>query len=134
MRGYNPPPAGEKVITKLEPNEIFVFGSNLAGVHGAGAAKLAMKFGATYSRGIGFSGQTYALPTKDAKIQTLPLSEINKYVNDFLIIAGQHPEKRFLLTRVGCGLAGYFDEEIAPMFVGYPPNVIIPENWKEIIG
>ncbi len=134
MRDYNPPPPGERQITKLEPNEIFVFGSNLAGVHGAGAAKLAMKFGAVYGRGVGFSGQTYALPTKDTKIQTLPLQEINKYVNDFLISCSQHPEKKFLLTRVGCGLAGYFDEEIAPMFVGYPENVIIPENWKEIIG
>jgi hypothetical protein len=134
MRGYNPPPQGERQINKLEPDEIFVFGSNLAGVHGAGAAKLAMKFGAVYGRGIGFSGQTYALPTKDAKIMTLPLHEINKYVNDFLITCYQHPEKKFLLTRVGCGLAGYFDEEIAPMFVGYPENVIIPENWKEIIG
>ncbi len=99
-------------ITHLEPNEIFVFGSNLQGYHGAGAARMALdKFGAIWGKGVGLQGQSYAIPTMDGGIET-----IKPYVDDFIEFARQHPECQFLLTRIGCGIAGFTDEEIAPLF------------------
>lgn len=125
-------------IETLAPNEVFVFGSNLAGRHGGGAAKLAAeKFGVTYGVGIGHEGKSYALPTKDERIQTLPLDEIGKHVGNLIVYAAAHPELTFLVTRVGCGLAGYTPAEIAPLFFGYaiPKNVILPEVfWLEEVG
>ena len=110
--------------------KIFVFGSNLAGRHGAGAAKYARQhYGAIYGQGIGLQGDSYAIPTKDHNIETLPLSEIKRYVDMFLAFARSNPKLEFQLTRIGCGLAGYKDEQIAPMFVGLPRNVIVPEEW-----
>lgn len=96
---------------------IFVFGSNLAGAHGAGAAKQALKYGAKYGKGHGLFGNTYAIPTKDARIYTIPLSEIEIYVDGF--VRYTHDESRwnkYFVTRVGCGLAGYSDHEMAPLF------------------
>lgn len=100
-------------ITHLEPNEIFVFGSNLQGYHGAGAARMALdKFGAVWGQGVGLQGQSYAIPTMEGGVDT-----IKPYVDEFIEFAKQHPEYQFLLTRVGCGIAGFTDEEIAPLFV-----------------
>ena len=117
-------------IMGLAPNEIFVFGSNLAGIHGAGAARLAFDcFGAVWGIGIGHQGKTYALPTKDKDIDTLPLTEIKKYVDQFLEYAEDHPEFTFLVTKVGCGLAGWSIEDIAPLFSEVPTNVVLPRDF-----
>lgn len=111
--------------------EIFVFGSNLAGKHGAGAALYARKHhGAIYGQGVGLQGQSYAIPTKDETIRTLPLPAIEGHVYWFLVFAREHPEMTFRLTPIGCGLAGFTPEQIGPMFRGAPDNVIIPEEFK----
>lgn len=113
---------------------IFVFGSNLAGRHGRGAALYAKKhYGAVYGVGVGRTGNAYAIPTKDAYLQTIPLPRIKDHVNDFIAYARQHRELTFNVTRVGCGLAGYRDDNIAPMFVNAPPNCILPVEWKSYI-
>lgn len=113
------------------PSEIFVFGSNLAGRHGKGAALTArLKYGAVYGVGIGPTGNAYAIPTKDAQLRTLPLGVIEPYVREFINYARGNPQLRFLVTRVGCGLAGYDDSDIAPMFVGAPPNCELPVSWN----
>jgi hypothetical protein len=115
-------------------NEIFVFGSNLAGRHGKGAALFArLNHGAIYGKGIGLQGSSYAIPTKDQYIKTLPLTEINKYVNDFLIFAGNNPKMQFNITRIGCGLAGYLDSDIAPMFIYRTNNCILPKEWVKYV-
>ncbi|GAB3762224.1 hypothetical protein GCM10028796_13590 [Ramlibacter monticola] len=112
-------------------NEIFVFGSNLAGRHGKGAALHAAKFhGAIYGQGIGLQGRSYGIPTKDQQIQTLPLPAIQRYVNEFLAFAQEHPQLTFNVTRIGCGLAGYTDHQIAPMFKDAPTNCNLPEGWR----
>lgn len=116
-------------ITSLLPNEIFVFGSNLAGRHGLGAAKVALKFGAKLGYGVGHFGQTYAIPTKDNFIRTLPLEEIELHVHAFKRHASQNPGLTFLVTPIGCGLAGYNPRDIAPMFKDSPPNAIMPESF-----
>lgn len=121
-------------ITTLEPNQIFVFGSNLAGIHGAGAAALAhKKFGAEMRIGVGITGQCYAIPTKDHFIKTMALGQIRPYATAFLKYAARHPEKEFLVTKIGCGLAGYTSTDIAPMFVGAGTNVILPEEFALIL-
>lgn len=113
-----------------EPQPIFVFGSNLAGRHGKGAALCARRqHGAEYGVGVGRTGQAYAIPTKDTQLQTLSLSVIASYVADFLDYARNHPELTFNVTRIGCGLAGYSDHEIAPLFEGAPTNCILPGEW-----
>jgi len=112
--------------------QIFVFGSNLAGIHGAGAAKYAvLNHGAIYRQGIGLQGDSYGIPTKDHNIRTLPLKDIHVYVNDFKQFATQHPELTFNVTRIGCGLAGYQDKDIAPMFTGAPTNCNLPQGWRD---
>lgn len=109
---------------------IFVFGSNLAGRHGKGAARYALQhYGAEYGVGIGRTGEAYAIPTKDEKIRTLPLPRIKKYVEDFLQYARGNPQLTFLVTKVGCGLAGYTENDIAPMFSEAPDNCQLPEGW-----
>lgn len=123
-------------ITKLKPNEVFVFGSNLSGIHGAGAAKLAAdKFGAILYKGIGHYGNTYAIPTKNEFIQTMSVDTIQKYVRDFIHYADQHPHVIFLVTEIGCGLAGYEPKEIAPLFRGcmYLENVHLPQRFWNIL-
>ena len=110
---------------------IFVFGSNLAGRHGKGAALCAHKWhGAKYGIGVGRTGNSYAIPTKDERIRTLPLARIAKYVAEFLNYARTHPELEFEITRIGCGLAGYSDHEISPMFSGAPINCHLPYGWR----
>lgn len=120
-------------ILKLKDNEIFVFGSNMAGIHGAGAALFAKKlFGAKQGIGYGLVGKTFAIPTKDQHIQTLPLSKVKQYIDSFLNEAKKLPNLNFLVTRVGCGLAGFKDEQIAPLFKDSTDNVLLPEQWKNI--
>lgn len=113
---------------------IFVFGSNLAGRHGAGAAKDAVKYyGARYGKGEGHHGCSYAIPTKDKNLNPLPLDEIRRYVRRFLGYAALYSHLTFRVTRVGCGLAGYKDEQIAPMFSKATNNCILPKEWIEIM-
>lgn len=113
--------------------QIFVFGSNEAGYHGAGAALFAYKnLGAKMHQGVGLQGQSYAIPTKDYHIKTLPLIEIAYYIDEFLAFAQKNLDKMFFITRIGCGLAGYDDEDIAPFFVDAPKNCILPIGWTEI--
>lgn len=119
-------------ITSLNPNEIFVFGSNLAGAHGGGAARIAYEsFGAEWGVGVGMTGQCYAIPTMQGGVDT-----IRPYVDDFILYAGQHPELLFFVTRIGCGIVGFTDEQIAPLFKAAVAmeNVALPEGWREIIG
>jgi hypothetical protein len=113
---------------------IFVFGSNLAGRHGAGAAKFAVQHhGAIYGQGWGLQGNSFAIPTKDANINTLPLDTIRLYVEKFKMFAEDNPELTFQLTPIGCGLAGYTYEDIGPMFKNSPPNIVIPKEFKPYI-
>lgn len=119
--------------TTPQNKEIFVFGSNLAGVHGAGAAREALKYGAVMGRGIGPEGQSYAIPTKDMQIESLDLKTIEEYVLDFIECASINSHKKFFVTRIGCGLAGYRDEQIAPMFRGAPLNCNFPETWRQFL-
>ena len=116
-------------INHLEPDEVFVFGSNLAGAHGGGAAAAAhMFFGAVWGQGVGLQGQSYAIPTMQGGVET-----IKPYVDDFIRFAFEHPEKRFLVTPIGCGIAGFTPEEIAPLFHDAVnlENVSLPESfWK----
>lgn len=117
--------------TQPKVNQIFVFGSNKAGRHGAGAAKAAkLHFGAEYGNGYGLQGQSYAIPTKDSRIKTLPLEDIRHYIDEFKNFAKDNPHITFFVTRVGCGLAGYDDSDIAPMFVGSPNNCSFASQWK----
>jgi hypothetical protein len=127
MQQYTPEP-----ITNLKPNEIFVFGSNESGIHGAGAARTALSFGAKMGKGFGPSGQTFAIPTKDWNIETLSIPHIAPYITRFLDYTRNNPNLIFLVTKIGCGLAGHTIESIAPLFQGYPPNVILPEEFLEI--
>ena len=119
-------------ITKLKSNEVFVFGSNLGGYHGGGAARVAMdKFGAVWGQGVGMQGQCYAIPTMQGGVET-----IKPYVDDFIDYAKGHPELRFLVTRIGCGIAGFDDADIAPLFADALEleNVILPKTFFDIIS
>lgn len=119
-------------VTKLKKSEIFVYGSNLAGIHGKGAALIAYKkFGATRGRCHGLDNNSYGIPTKDEKIQTLPLERIEKYVNNFLWDAENYPDLTFYVTAIGTGLAGYKVEEIAPMFKRALDikNIFLPQEF-----
>lgn len=110
--------------------EIFVFGSNRAGRHGKGAALCALKeHGAIYGKGEGLQGRSYGIPTKDHSLNRLFLWEIEANVQRFLEFARSRPDLTFNVTRIGCGLAGYSDEEIGPMFKGAPENCRLPEGW-----
>ena len=119
-------------ITSLKSNEIFVFGSNLAGAHGGGAAYLAyQRFGAVMGQGVGLQGQSYAIPTMQGDTNT-----ILPYVEEFIIFAKQHPELTFLVTKIGCGIAGFTPAEIAPLFAGAieVENIHLPMDfWKELV-
>ena len=120
-------------------NMIFVFGSNEAGIHGAGAAKYAMNNkGACWGLGVGLAGHSYAIPTKDKNLRTLSLDSINKYVQDFIIFCEKEKKSddsiKFQITRIGCGLAGCNDSQIAPMFFNAPSNCFFDEAWKPYLG
>lgn len=115
----------------MATKRIFVFGSNLAGRHGAGSARAAvLGHGAKYGVGIGLQGSSYAIPTKDQSLKVLPLQQIAGFVSDFLKFARQAPEIEFDIVAIGCGLAGYKPEEIAPMFVDAPENCHLPKSFK----
>lgn len=114
-------------ITFLNDNEVFVFGSNLDGMHGGGAARMAYEqFGAVWGEGVGHFGKTYAIPTIHGGIEA-----IKPYVDQFIAYAAEHPELTFYVTRIGCGIAGFRDEEIAPLFKGCidMDNVVLPESF-----
>lgn len=111
--------------------EVFVFGSNLAGRHGAGAAKVACaRFGAPYGRGEGFFGQSYAIPTKGLKLEILDIEKISAAILRFIEFACENSQLRFFVTRVGCGLAGYSDQQIAPLFSRASHNCSFPHTWR----
>ena len=119
-------------ITALAPHQIFVYGSNEAGRHGAGAAALALKWGAVLGRTT-LCGQTYGISTKDKRIETLPLITINQYVAEFLALAAVMTNTEFLVTEIGCGLAGLTPEDVAPMFRLAPDNVRLPQRFIAIL-
>lgn len=115
--------------------EIFVFGSNLSGIHGAGAAKVAYKkHGARYGMGHGHYGDSYAIPTKDYEIKSMSLEHIKPFISAFIVYAANHPEWDFKVTRIGCGLAGFKDEDIAPLFRIATGNCTFDEAWKPWLG
>lgn len=129
-----------KYIHNLRENEIFVFGSNLKGVHGAGAALQARKYwGAILGVGEGMMGRSYAIPTKDEYLKSLPLDIIKFNVKEFLKYAASNRQYEFVVTEIGCGLAGYTPKEIAPLFKDairfnfYYPNISLPESFIEIL-
>ncbi len=112
------------------PRSVFVFGSNLAGRHGKGAALYARQHhGAVYGQGEGLQGDSYAIPTKGHRLETLSLDAIRQHVETFLTFARQF-NAIFVVTRIGCGLAGYTDAQISPMFVDAPDNCQLPEGWR----
>ena len=120
-------------VTKNPNDLIFVFGSNIAGRHGAGAAAFALDFkGARIGQGMGHWGLSYAIPTKDEYICTLPLHEVMQHVNIFKNYALRNRDAfNFQITRIGCGLAGYTDSQIVPLFEDLPHNCFVPPEWKE---
>ena len=118
-------------ISSLAENEIFVFGSNLQGSHGGGAAAAAVRyFGAVWGQGVGMQGQCYAIPTMHGGVDA-----IRPYVDEFIDYAIQHPEHTFLVTRIGCGIAGFKDEQMAPLFAAALdlPNVVLPKTFVDVI-
>jgi hypothetical protein len=119
-------------IKDIKPGEVFVFGSNLSGRHGKGAAKTALGWGARWGQASGIQGKTYGIPTKDASIRrTLSIEEIKPFVLDFIEYAGNHPGNTFFVTEIGCGLAGYKPKDIAPLFSDCisMDNVCLPERF-----
>ena len=129
-RKENPNIASDCIDT-LEKDEIFVFGSNLAGHHMGGAARVAnIKFGAEWGVGVGLTGQSYAIPTMQGGVET-----IRPYVDEFIEFANQHQNMKFLVTRIGCGIAGFKDEEIAPLFrkAVFVSNIYLPQKFYDIL-
>ncbi|MDD2191535.1 MAG: hypothetical protein PHO12_03205 [Bacteroidales bacterium] len=139
MKEYTP-----ENIKKLKENEVFVFGSNESGIHAGGAARIAFEdFGAVWGVGYGLEGQTFALPTKDKEIITLPLPKVKTYLKDFIQFVYHNPQLKFYLTKIGCGLAGFTIEEIKtilwevieefetkdPIRYTFPNNLIIPKEF-----
>ena len=122
-----------EIITKLKDNEVFVFGSNLSGRHGKGAAKTALGWGAKYGQASGIQGKTYGIPTKDARIRrTLSIEEIKPFVDDFIEFAKANENLIFLVTEIGTGLANHTKENIAPLFresVNYKNIYLSKDFW-----
>ena len=119
------------MITTLQKNQVFVFGSNLAGFHGAGAARQAFEeFDAELGIGEGLVGNTYALPTLDRALQKRTDEDLTRSIQTFFAAALRNPDKQFLLTKVGCGIAGYDEHYIRAKFKDAPANVILPEDWR----
>ena len=135
MRTYNGvlrPDFTPDYITELKADEIFCFGSNLHGAHGGGAAWVAYRqFGAIMGQGVGLQGQSYAIPTMQGGVET-----IEPYVDTFIEFAKTHPEMRFLMTRIGCGIAGFKDSEIAPLFEKAVPveNICLPKEFWQLLN
>lgn len=125
------------IIYQLNANEIFVFGSNLSGRHGKGAAKTALGWGAKWGQAKGLQGKTYGIPTKDASIKrTLTIDEIRPFVEEFIAFAKENKHLTFLVTEIGCGLAGLRPKEVAPLFkkANGVPNIYLPSRfWHKLI-
>lgn len=121
-----------KHIDKLEDDEVFVFGSNTEGMHAGGAARMAMNWGAIYGKAFGLQGKTFAIPTVDyTRSGKMSIDEIKKYVDEFLDFTVKNKDKKFLVTEIGCGIAGFKVSEIAPLFrkaLEYS-NVYLPERF-----
>ena len=121
-----------KHIDKLEDDEVFVFGSNTEGMHAGGAARMAMNWGAIYGKAFGLQGKTFAIPTVDyTRSGKMSIDEIKKYVDEFLDFTIKNKDKKFLVTEIGCGIAGFKVSEIAPLFrkaLEYS-NVYLPEKF-----
>lgn len=118
-------------IVALQPDEIFVFGSNLAGMHAGGAARTAcQQFGAVWGQGVGLQGQSYAIPTMQGGVET-----IKPYVDEFIEFARRNPQLNFLVTEIGCGIAGFTPEEIAPLFEAAKAveNIALPRRFREVL-
>jgi len=134
---YSTPRIMENRITKqfiktLQPDEIFVFGSNLQGMHAGGAARAAhCYFGAEWGNGVGIQGQSYAIPTMQGGPET-----IQPYVDEFIEYAKSHPEQKFLVTPIGCGIAGFTPQDIAPLFKGAVDvkNIALPQDFWDILN
>lgn len=125
-RAYTP-----ERISELQENEFFVFGSNLTGYHGGGAARIAhLRFGAQWGQGVGMQGRSYGIPTMQGGVET-----IQPYVDEFIRFAKDHPQYTFLVTRIGCGIAGFTPEEIAPLFQKAMDmeNVLLPEDFVKVL-
>ena len=125
--GFERPFHTPNFISELKQDEVFVFGSNLRGMHAGGAARAAFgKFGAVWGQGVGLQGQSYAIPTMQGGVET-----IKPYVDQFIAFAKEHQELFFFVTRIGCGIAGFKDEEIAPLFIDAIalPNVCLPKSF-----
>ena len=116
-------------IVSLRPNEVFVFGSNRSGWHGGGAAAMAyMFFGAVWGQGVGLQGQSYAIPTMDGGVDV-----VGWYVDEFVAFAKEHPELRFLVTQISCGIAGFTADDIAPLFhdaIGMDNVSLLQQFWE----
>ena len=131
FNGFERPDFTPERITELKADEVFVFGSNLAGSHGGGAAYIAFKkFGAVMGCGVGHQGQSYAIPTMQGGVET-----IKPYVDEFIQYAKVHPDLFFYVTRIGCGIAGFRDSEIASLFASAVEieNICLPESFTECI-
>lgn len=113
---------------------VFVFGSNLSGRHGKGAASTALKeYGAVYGQGFGPQGNSFAIPTKGWRVEHIPFDRMKPFIEEFIRYASIHVLTQFMVTRIGCGLAGYSDKDIAPLFEEAPSNCILPIQWKPYI-
>ena len=120
-----------EMIRELAPNEVFVFGSNLGGFHAGGAARAALNlFGAVWGQGVGIQGQSYAIPTMQGGVET-----VKPYVDEFITFAQSRPDLFFYVTRIGCGIAGFVDEDMAPLFRDALPldNVALPKTFYDIL-
>ena len=118
-------------INRLSKNEVFVFGSNLAGFHGGGAARVALEsFGAVWGQGVGLQGQSFAIPTMHGGVDV-----IKPYVDEFIAFAREHRELKFLVTPIGCGIAGFTVSQMAPLFADAinDDNIILPEDFVKVI-
>lgn len=115
-------------IETLRPDEVFVFGSNASGAHGGGAALFAyQRFGAVWGQSEGLQGQSYGIDTMSG------LDVFRDQAQRFVAFAAEHPELRFLVTEVGCGIAGYTPEQVAAFFAGSPENVVLPESFLAVL-
>ena len=118
-------------IMAWDASAVFVFGSNRAGVHGGGAARTAKQhYSAIWGQGEGLQGRSYGIPTKTTHLETLAFDDVAEHVARFLAFARSRPATSFAVTRVGCGLAGFTDAEIAPLFADAPDNCYLPEGWR----
>lgn len=119
-------------IEELKEDEVFVFGSNLEGQHLGGAARLAVKWGAVMGEGVGLFGQTYAIPTMHGGVEV-----IKPYVDEFISFTKENPNLKFFVTRIGCGIAGFKDEEMAPLFAQVIEeklaNVYLPKSFSDLL-